>query len=145
MGAGARAAEFPAVIFTSALLVAGFFWLRVLVGRAGVRDFDADAPKLARALGGVPVAVAASVLIVSAWLVSFAGIALIGLVGLTGLGGAAARLALLVSGLLLGWLVTRCLTGPLARLFPDEPGPHPRDLESGEPFDPGSRSAPRLN
>jgi hypothetical protein len=136
------AAEFPTIIFTSALLVALGFWLLVLLGRADVHAFDADAPSFARALRGTPLAVAASVVIVSAWLVSLTGTLLLFRAGLGGLGGAVARVALLALSALLAWLLTRSVAAPLAKLFPEEPGPRPQDLASSVPFDPGSRRHP---
>lgn len=72
-------ARFPTVIFTTALVVALGFWLLVLLGRAGTRDFDADAPALAKVFKGVPVTVAASVVMMSGWLVSLSGMILLDL------------------------------------------------------------------
>ncbi|WP_406206283.1 hypothetical protein OG331_40395 [Streptomyces sp. NBC_01017] len=136
------AAEFPTIIFTSALLVALGFWLLVLLGRADVHTFDADAPTLVRTLRGTPFAVAASVVIATVWLVSLTGTLLMVRAGLTGLGGAAARVALLALSTLVAWLLMRSLAVPLARLFPEEPGPRPQGLASSVPFDPGSRRHP---
>lgn len=132
-------AQFPTLVFTSALLVTLGFWVLVLLGRADMRAFDADAPSLARTLRGTPLAVAASVAITCAWLVSLAGSLLLGPAGLTGLGGAVARIMLLALSALVAWLVTRGVTAALAKLlFPDEPGPRSKD-SAGAPFDPGSR------
>ncbi|MER5209346.1 hypothetical protein ABT063_01790 [Streptomyces sp. NPDC002838] len=139
------ASQFPTLIFTSALVVALCFWLLVLLGRADVRAFDADAPSLARTLRGAPLTVAASVLITSAWLAGLAGMVLMNRAGLTGLGGAVARVALLALSVLVAWWVTRSVAAPLAKLFPEErPGARPRNLASSAPFDPGSRRPPRI-
>ncbi|WP_331733444.1 hypothetical protein OHU34_44395 (plasmid) [Streptomyces sp. NBC_00080] len=132
------AVRFPTVTLTSALAVALGFWLLVLLGRADLRAFDADAPSLTRSLGGVPVAVAASVVIVSAWLVSLTGTLLMELARLTGPGGAAARVALLVLSVLVAWPVTRRCAASLARLFPGSPRLYRRAAASSAPYDPGS-------
>lgn len=133
-------AQFPTLVFTSALLVTLGFWLLVLLGRTDVHAFDADAPSLARTLRGTPLTVAASVAITSAWLVSLTGTLLLGPSDLTGLGGAAARIVLLAVSALVAWLVARGVAAAQATLlFPDEPGPRSNDLASSAPFDPGSR------
>lgn len=132
------AVRFPTVTLTSALAVALGFWLLVLLGRADVRAFDADAPSLTRSLGGTPVAVAASVVIVSAWLVSITGTLLMDLARLTGPGGAAARVALLVLSALVAWPVTRRCAASLARVFPGIPRLCRRAATSSAPYDPGS-------
>ncbi|MDQ0831404.1 hypothetical protein QF032_003248 [Streptomyces achromogenes] len=132
------AVRFPTVTLTSALAVALGFWLLVLSGRADVRAFDADAPSLTRSLGGTPVAVAASVVIVSAWLVSITGTLLMDLARLTGPGGAAARVALLVLSALVAWPVTRRCAASLARVFPGIPRLYRRAATSNAPYDPGS-------
>ncbi|GHE63111.1 hypothetical protein [Streptomyces capitiformicae] len=137
------AARFPTVIFTSALVVALCFWFPVLLGRVGVRDFDADAPALARAFGGAPVAVAASVVTVSGWLVSLAGMLVMEWIGVTGFGAALARVMLLALSTLAAWAVAHALAGPVTKLFRHQPGPRQRDLANGTPFDPGSRRARR--
>lgn len=131
--------HFPTVTLTSALVVALGFWLLVLLGHADVRGFDADAPSLAKALHGLPVAVTASVVIVSAWLVTFTGTVLMEPTGLTGLGDAWARVALLALSACVAGAVTHALAAPLARIFAHEPGPPRRDACDGTPFDPGSR------
>ncbi|WP_328500295.1 hypothetical protein OG828_05635 [Streptomyces sp. NBC_00457] len=135
------AAQFPTVIFTSALVVALGFWLLVLLGRAGVRDFDADAPALARVFGGAPVAVAASVVTVSGWLINLAGMLVMERIGVTGFGAALARVMLLALAALAAWSVAHALARPLTKLFRHEPGPRQRDLANGAPFGPGSRRA----
>ncbi|MFJ8948186.1 hypothetical protein ACIRG4_33945 [Streptomyces sp. NPDC102395] len=132
------AVRFPTVTLTSALVVALGFWLLVLLGRADSRAFDADAPSLTRSLGGTPVAVAASVGIVSAWLVSITGTLLMDLAHLTGPGGAAARVAVLVLSALAAWPVTRRCAACLTRLFPGSLNVYRRAAASTAPYDPGS-------
>ncbi|WP_405954900.1 hypothetical protein [Streptomyces phaeochromogenes] len=136
------AAQFPTIIFTSALVVVLAFWFLVLLGRAHVHDFDADAPALAKALGGVPVAVATSVVTVCGWLVSLTGLVVLDRAGVTGFGAAVARVALLALSALVAWSVTHGLVAPLTRRFSGEHRSRQRDLVNGiTPFDPGSRSA----
>lgn len=137
------AARFPTLLFTSALVVSLAFWLQVLLGRAGVRDFDTDAPALARALGGAPVAVSTSVATASGWFVSFAGTGVLDRLAWTGLGSALARALLLALSALVAWSVTRGLAAPLTRLFSHEHDPQQGDLVDGTPFDPGSSRAHR--
>ncbi|MGW0904378.1 hypothetical protein [Streptomyces sp. NPDC002853] len=67
-------------------------------------------------LGDVPVAVAASSVIVVGWFTSLSGSVLIGRTALTGLAHAAADAALLLVSLLIAWQVTRHLVRPLAKL-----------------------------
>jgi hypothetical protein len=135
------AAQFPTIVLTSALVVTLGFWLLVLLGRAEARDFDADAPSLARAFHGMPVAVTASVVIVNAWLITVTGMVLMKPAGLTGLGDGVARVGLLAVSAVVAWSVAHALAAPLAGLFPDRPGPRRWDMASGAPFDPGSRHA----
>ncbi|OKK04635.1 hypothetical protein AMK26_15050 [Streptomyces sp. CB03234] len=114
---------FPTVLFTAALVVVIGFWLLVLAGVAGTDGFDADLDADALHLGGVPVSVSISLLAVLSWFFSLSGSVL-----LTGTGWPGSLLALLGAALpfasLLGsWWLTRVVVRPLAKLFPDEPGP----------------------
>ncbi|WP_432073448.1 hypothetical protein [Streptomyces wuyuanensis] len=122
------AAGFPTVLFTSALLVVIGFWLLVLVGAAGHDAFDGDVDTGALSLGGVPVSVAASLLIAFAWFGSLAGSVLLVRADLSGLPFHLLRVAVLVASPVLSWWVTRALVRPLAKLFPDEPGPSRQDF-----------------
>jgi hypothetical protein len=135
------AVRFPTVFLTSALVVALGFWLLVLLGRADARAFDADAPWLTRSLAGIPAAAAASVVVVSAWLVSLTGTVLMDLARLTGPGGAASRVALLAASTLVAWPVTRRSAVLLARLFPERSGSSRGAAASSAPYDPGSPHA----
>ncbi|WP_340377617.1 hypothetical protein U5640_22770 [Streptomyces sp. SS7] len=135
------AVRFPTVTLTSALGVVLAFWLLVLLGRAGVRDFDVDAPWLADSLGGVPVAVAASAMILGAWLVSLTGMVLVDLVGLTGPGDAVARVALLAASALVAWTVTRRCVAPRVRQSVGHARRRRRAAASSAPYDPGSPHA----
>ncbi|MET9101162.1 hypothetical protein [Streptomyces antibioticus] len=136
------AVRFPDVIWTSALVVALGFWLLVLLGLAGARDFDADAPGLARSSRGVPVAVLASAVIAHAWLLGLTGSVLLDRLRLTGSAEAAARVALLALSALLALTTTRWCVVTLAGLRfarSARTGPRRRDPADGTPYDPGSR------
>lgn len=122
------AAGFPTIVFSSALGVVLVFWLLVALGSTEPDCFDADVDFGAAGLGGVPVAVAASLTIVVAWFTALAGSVVIARAGLTGLVHAAADIALLFLSLLVAWRVARGLARPLAALFPDEPGPSRQDF-----------------
>ncbi|MEU0275907.1 hypothetical protein [Streptomyces sp. NPDC006307] len=121
-------ATFPAVLFTAALVVVVGFWLLVLLGAADHDGFDADVDADALNLGGVPVSVSASLLISFAWFFTVTGSVLLARTGwsdaLVHLLGA----ALLFASLFASWRLTRGLVRPLAKLFPDEPGPSRHDF-----------------
>ncbi|MGM9386844.1 hypothetical protein ACTAE5_40225, partial [Streptomyces antibioticus] len=139
------AVRFPDVIWTSALVVALGFWLLVLLGLAGARDFDADAPGLARSSRGVPVAVLASAVIAHAWFLGLTGSVLLDRLRLTGSAEAAARVALLALSALLALTTTWWCVVTLAGLRSARSarsartGPRRRDPADGTPYDPGSR------
>ncbi|MFD4721799.1 hypothetical protein ACFWOY_21040 [Streptomyces sp. NPDC058423] len=122
------AAGFPTVLFTSALLVVIGFWLLVLTGAADPDSFDADVDTDAVSLGGVPVSVAASLLIAFGWFGSLAGSVLLARAGLFGLPFHLLRVAVFAGSLALAWAVTRALVRPLAKFFPDERGPSRADF-----------------
>lgn len=108
---------------------------------SGTRTGDADAPGLARVLGGAPLAVSASVVVASGWLVSFAGTVVLDRIGWTGFGSALARATLLALSALVARSMARGLASPLTRLFGRERRPRQQDFANGAPFDPGSRRA----
>lgn len=112
----------PMILFTAALIVVACFWLLVAVGAAAVDSFDRDADLGAWGMGGVPVAVAVSLLTVLGWFLGV-GAALLLIVsvpsdGLTEF----LRLPVSVGALLAAWRLTCLFVRPLHRLFPDEPG-----------------------
>ncbi|MFI9587717.1 hypothetical protein ACIHCQ_39265 [Streptomyces sp. NPDC052236] len=122
------AVRFPTVLFTSALVVVIGFWLLVVGGAVAHDGFDADVDSDALGLGGVPVAVSASLLIALSWFGSLSGSVLL---ARTGMSGAALHLlgvVLLFSSLIVSWRVTGLLVRRLAKLFPDEPGPSRLDF-----------------
>ncbi|QQC87626.1 hypothetical protein [Streptomyces alfalfae] len=110
------ASGFPAVLFTSALVVAVGFWLLVLVGALAANNFDADLDLGPAGLGAVPVSVALSTGVVVGWLSTVTGSVLIDHLGLARLPHAAADLGLLLGSLPLAWCATRALTWPATRL-----------------------------
>ncbi len=124
----AAATGFPAIVLTSALVVVLAFWLLALIGAVEVDIFDPDVDFAAVGLGGVPVAVAASVAIVLGWCSTLTGTVLVGKAGLTGLPHAAADVSLLLVSLPVAWWAACGLMRPLARLYPDEPGPSRQDF-----------------
>ncbi|MEV6780981.1 hypothetical protein [Streptomyces sp. NPDC051098] len=119
---------FPAVLFTAALVVVIVFWLLVLVGGAEPDSFDTDVDSGALGLGGVPVSVSASLLIALSWFFCVTGSVL-----LSGTDWPATLVDLLdvvvlCASLIGSWRLTRVLVRPLAKLFPDEPGPSRLDF-----------------
>ncbi|MFG2044008.1 hypothetical protein [Dactylosporangium sp. NPDC048998] len=120
--------EFPTVLFTFLLVVVIVYWLIVLFGGADTDLLDADPAGVVDGgadggfggflgsvgLGGVPVTVGLSVLVLVAWFVSLAGS--------TVADGALASVAVLVAALVVAWLATRLLVVPLRRLFPETSG-----------------------
>ncbi|MGW4203484.1 hypothetical protein [Streptomyces sp. NPDC004726] len=119
---------FPTMVFTAALVVVCGFWLLVLIGAAEHDGFDADLNADALSLGGVPVSVSASLLIALAWFLSLAGSVLLVDTGVTGGLLLLLNLVVPVAALVCSWWLTRLLVRPLARLFPDEPGPSRQDF-----------------
>ncbi|WP_432125045.1 hypothetical protein [Streptomyces sp. C10-9-1] len=124
-------AAFPTALFSAALAVVVVFWLLVLLGAAEPGAFDADVESAgagSAGLAGVPVAVAASLLIVLAWFTSLCGAVLLHRSGLTGLPHAALACTVLLLACLVSWRVTRRLVQLLAKLFPEERGPSRHDF-----------------
>lgn len=113
----------PGILPTAALLVVVCFWLLVAVGVTSVDSFDADADLTAWGMGGVPVAVALSLLTVLTWLLGI-GSALV-LVGLApdGIPAVALRPLVQLAAGGVAWRLTCRFVRPLHRLFPDEPEP----------------------
>ncbi len=114
--------SFPAVLFTFLLAVVVLYWLLVVLGTL---DFDLggdhgdhgdDGGVLdGLGLGGVPVTVTLSVLIVFAWFVSLVGGLLLS--DVDGAAGALFRAAVLVLALLGGLLAARLVAVPLRGLY----------------------------
>ncbi|MDX6759121.1 MULTISPECIES: hypothetical protein [Streptomyces] len=119
---------FPTVLFTAALVGVLGFWLLVLCGAADHDGVGADSGSVALGIGGVPVTVSASLLISLAWFTSLTGSVLLARTGWPGALVHFLGAAVLFASMCLSWLVTRRLVRPLAKLFPDEPGPSRLDF-----------------
>ncbi|MGW0916711.1 hypothetical protein ACWD1Z_34075 [Streptomyces sp. NPDC002784] len=116
----------PTILLTAALVVAVCFWLLVAVGVAAPDSFDADVDLPAQSLGGVPVAVAFTLLTVVAWALSVGATIALTTVAPQGPAAGLLRLAVPVGALFVAWPTTCWIVRRLHRLSPDEPGPwHP--------------------
>lgn len=115
------ALAFPTVLLTVPLIVTVVYWIVVLAGGADIDGLDGPGGGFVAGLGvgGVPVAVAGSLLIAVAWFASLVGTELVGRLALPG------ALVVLLGFLVLslafgvGWVATRVLVSPLRRLFAD--------------------------
>jgi hypothetical protein len=103
------ALHFPAVLFTPLLIIVVAFWAVVVAGGADP-DADGSGDLLGFAgLGGVPISVPLSLLVVFAWFGSLAGAEFLpGWVALTG-------------AIVLAWLFTRLAVVLLGRFGPNRP------------------------
>ncbi|MFD0418834.1 hypothetical protein [Streptomyces sp. NPDC127108] len=122
------AVGFPGVAFTSAMAVVVCFWLLVAVGLGRADSFDEDADLGAAGLGGMPVAVAVSLLVGTGWLVSLAGSVALAQTGWAGLAHAAGDVGLLVVAALVAYGATRVLVLARARGPRGRADPSPRDF-----------------
>ncbi|MFP1625966.1 hypothetical protein ACLB9X_12495 [Streptomyces sp. 5K101] len=116
-------ATFPTALFTAALVVVIGFWLLVLMGAVDTDSFDADVDADALNLGGVPVSVSTSLLVALAWFFSLTGSVLLASTGWPDASLHLLGAVLLAVSLIGSWRLTCVLVRPLAKLFPDEPGP----------------------
>ncbi|MFJ4704230.1 hypothetical protein ACIP6I_05120 [Streptomyces anulatus] len=119
---------FPAVIFGAALVVVVCFWLLVLAGAAGHDSFDADLDTGPAGLGGVPVSVSVSLLVVLSWFGSLTGTVLLHRSETGGTTRAVLAVAVLAGSLLLAWAAVRLLLHRFRRYFPAEPPPSRLDF-----------------
>ncbi|MCX5205796.1 hypothetical protein OG897_30650 [Streptomyces sp. NBC_00237] len=122
------AAGFPTVLFTAALVVVVGFWLLVLVGGADHDSFEGDVNTDVLGFGGVPVSVSASLCIALVWFLSLTGSVIGARAGAVGTGRTVVGAAVLLAAVVLAWTLTRIAVRPLAKLFPDEPGPSRHDF-----------------
>ncbi|WNI23804.1 hypothetical protein [Streptomyces sp. ITFR-16] len=120
--------SFPAVLFAAALVVVIAFWLLVLVGAADHHSFDADLDTDVAGIGGVPVTVSVSVMIVVGWFTALTGSVLVHRSGVTGTARAALAFGVLAGALLIAWAVVRLLVHHFRRFFPDQPPPSRQDF-----------------
>ncbi|MEU9166992.1 hypothetical protein AB0D34_04165 [Streptomyces sp. NPDC048420] len=111
----------PTILLTTALVVLLCFWLLVATGLTSASTFDADADLRAWGMGGVPVAVAVTMLTAVAWFLSVGSVLLLAVCtppcAATGL----LRMVLPVAALPVAWRLTCLFVRPLHRLCPDEP------------------------
>ncbi|MEW2066865.1 hypothetical protein [Streptomyces sp. NPDC007346] len=119
---------FPAVIFGAALVVVVFFWLLVLAGAADQHSFDSDLDSGAAGLGGVPVTVSVSLLVVVAWFGSLSGTVLLHHIPATGATRSVLAVVVLAGSLFLAWGTVRLLAHLFRRYFPAEPPPSRKDF-----------------
>ncbi|MEU0162078.1 hypothetical protein ABZ154_25390 [Streptomyces sp. NPDC006261] len=122
------ALAFPTIIFGAALVVVVCFWLLVLAGAADQHSFDSDLDSGTVGLGGVPVTVSVSLLVVVAWFGSLSGTVLLHQVPVGGATRAVLAVAVLAGSLFLAWGTVRLLTHLFRRYFPAEPPPSREDF-----------------
>lgn len=120
--------SFPAVLFAAALVVVIAFWLLVLVGTADHHSFDADLDTDLAGIGGVPVTVSVSVMVVVGWFTALTGSVLVHRSGATGTPRAVLAFGVLAGALLIAWAVVRLLVHHFRRFFPDQPPPSRQDF-----------------
>jgi hypothetical protein len=116
---------FPTVLFTFLLLVVFGYWLIAVFG--GI-EFDGDGTEAtgftgwaaSLGLGGIPVAVVVSLLVVIAWFVSLVGGVLFS--------GLSALIAVLVAALVSAWVFTHLISLFLRRVIPKERVPSRTDF-----------------
>ncbi|MFG2456547.1 hypothetical protein ACGFWE_05680 [Streptomyces sp. NPDC048523] len=111
----------PTILLTAALVVVVCFWLLVAVGAVGVGSFDTDVDLRAWRMGGVPVAVAFSVLTVLGWSLSVGAAVVVAVFAPSGPVTWLLHLAVSVGALPAAWAATCLIVRPLHRLCPDEP------------------------
>ncbi|NUP32764.1 MAG: hypothetical protein HOU01_13720 [Streptomycetaceae bacterium] len=120
--------EFPAVVFTFALVVVVAFWLCVLVGAVEHDSFDDVSAGDVLGLGGVPPTVSVSLWVAMAWVLSLVGGVLFGSAAPSAGVRAVVDVGVLAAAVFAAWLATRVVLHPLRHLFPDEPGPSRHDF-----------------
>lgn len=113
----------PTILLTAALVVVVCFWLLAAVGIVGADGFDTDVDLRAWRMGGVPVAVAFSVLTVLAWSLSVGATVLVAVSALPGPVTWLLRMVVPVGALPVAWATACLIVRPLHRHFPDEPAP----------------------
>lgn len=120
------ALSFPAVVLGFLLVVVVLYWLLVLLGTMEIDiaggDVDADIGDGdgfldGVGLGGVPVTVTGSVLIVVGWFVSLVGTLVLDSLGLSGGLGVALGIGVILVALFVGLLAARLVATPLRKLY----------------------------
>ncbi|MFF7980145.1 hypothetical protein ACFZDK_13590 [Streptomyces sp. NPDC007901] len=120
----------PTILPTTALVVVVCFWLLALARLTDAGGFDADVDLRPWRMGGVPVALALSLLTALAWSLSVSAAVLLTVFRPPGPVAGSLRLAAPAGALFLAWGATRLIVRPLQRLFPNEPAaalPPPAD------------------
>ncbi|MFD4574670.1 hypothetical protein ACFWNK_17345 [Streptomyces sp. NPDC058417] len=117
------ATEFPAFLFTVALIVLAGFWLLVAVGAADAYAFDQDVDAAAWGLGGVPVAVSLSLFTGLSWSGALGAGLLLDPAVRPGPAHAVTDLAVFVTAPAAAWPATRLLVRPWRRPHPAGTGP----------------------
>ncbi|MFG2479858.1 hypothetical protein [Streptomyces fagopyri] len=118
----AAAAGFPVIVLTAGVAVAGCFWMLVALGVTASESFDADVDLEAWGMGGVPVALAVSLLTLLAWILGVGMTVLLVTVVDGGVVTGVLRPVVSAGALFAAWRLTRRFVRPLHRLFPDERG-----------------------
>ncbi|MFI6371220.1 hypothetical protein [Streptomyces sp. NPDC050546] len=113
----------PTILLTTALVVLVCFWLLVAAGFTSAGTFDADANLRDWGMGGVPVAVAVSLLTAVAWFLSVGGVLLLAVCAPRCAATGLLSMVLPIAALPVAWRLTCLFVRPLRRLFPDEPAP----------------------
>ncbi|MFE7171468.1 hypothetical protein [Streptomyces sp. NPDC057616] len=113
----------PVILFTAALVVVAGFWLLVVAGVTASDSFDADTDLGGLGMGGVPVAVALSLLTVLAWILGVGATVLLTALSPTGTATGILRLVVPLVGLFVAWRLTCRFVRPLRRLFSEERRP----------------------
>lgn len=140
----------PTILLTAALVVVVCFWLLVTVGAAAPDSFDTDVDLRGWRMGGVPAAVALSLLTFLAWGLSVGATLALPVVTPPGPATWLLRLALPVGALFVSWPATCLIVRLLRPLFPDEPEPpvleksrtgEGPELRDAERQDPGRRTS----
>ncbi|MGH3760827.1 hypothetical protein [Actinophytocola sp.] len=138
------ALSFPAVLFGFLLVVVVLYWLLVVLGTldidlvggdGDIGDGDGDGGGDGGfldglGLGGVPITVTLSVLIVFAWFVSIVGGVLLS--GMDGVVGVLLGIGVLLVALFVGLFVARLVAVPLRRLYVSGPEPSRSDFVGRE-------------
>lgn len=110
------ALSFPAAVFSFLLAAVVLYWLLVLLGTLDIEIGDLDVGD-GLGLGGVPVTVTASVLIVISWFVSLACGVVTAALDLGALVHVLLGIGVLVVAVIAGLFVARLVAVPLRRLY----------------------------